>query len=531
MSRSLPIPAYRYNKKYSTKLVILPAIVSTLVILAIGVIIFLSPGLSRQNTFLLIIGCGVILVWLLTYFIIRNQTKPIQTITDALLEFAGGDWNRRINLKSNDEFGLIAFTFNHMASELSQNYFSLNTGRLNINQVITAENGIIKLGEVYKTIRAITKANSREEILNVLHNFSSRLPYTCYVLEADNNGYSLSGFYPKNTSGYHSPQSFIPLLPDDATQIFKNHPYKYFSKSDSQIAIPLQEFVNQIPSQAIYLFPIHSESSIIAILGVCIEPQLDNDSDLLMSLQAISKIASDLITKFAQGRKSGALEDGRKKDTPHLDQGFSEISLTDACKTIHQQVRESMGDVLFYVALFDEASNQIEIPYIYDPTSEINEIPPMPMGSGLTSIVIRSKQPLMLVEDTENKARALGARTMGTPAKSWLGVPIISGESVLGAIIVQDMEKEHRFDEEDLAFLTALATQASKTIKSGISGEILRHHKNLDTTLFTITSQLRQATDIEQVMNISVTELAKALNAKRAIIELNVKPSSDVEAD
>ena len=46
-----------------------------------------------------------------------------------------------------------------------------------------------------------------------------------------------------------------------------------------------------------------------------------------------------------------------------------------------------------------------------------------PLGEGLTSILINTRQPLMLIENTEAKAMELGAKVLGKPAKSWLEFP------------------------------------------------------------------------------------------------------------
>jgi GAF domain-containing protein len=70
----------------------------------------------------------------------------------------------------------------------------------------------------------------------------------------------------------------------------------------------------------------------------------------------------------------------------------------------------------------------------------------------------------MLVEDTEKRAIAMGAKVAGKAAKSWLGVPMIARGEAIGAIIVQDLENEHRFDNDDLRFMTAVANQISGTI-------------------------------------------------------------------
>jgi GAF domain-containing protein len=77
---------------------------------------------------------------------------------------------------------------------------------------------------------------------------------------------------------------------------------------------------------------------------------------------------------------------------------------------------------------------------------------------------MHSHRPLLLVEDTENRAIAMGAKIVGRPARSWMGAPMILNNQPIGALIVQDADNEHAFTEGDLQFLVALANQVAGVI-------------------------------------------------------------------
>ncbi len=130
---------------------------------------------------------------------------------------------------------------------------------------------------------------------------------------------------------------------------------------------------------------------------------------------------------------------------------------------LHEQVRQILGDYSFIVALYDETSDAIQVPYLYE-NGEVGSLAPFPLGEGLTSIIIHTGQPLMIVEDTEQRSAALGAKLVGRPAKSWLGCPLQISGKVIGALIVQDLENERSFDENSLRFINTLASQVSGAI-------------------------------------------------------------------
>jgi len=99
-----------------------------------------------------------------------------------------------------------------------------------------------------------------------------------------------------------------------------------------------------------------------------------------------------------------------------------------------------MGEVDFLIALYNEEQNTIEVPYAYE-TGRSLSMPSYPRGQGLTSILIKSKQSLMLVENVERRAMELGVKVFGKTAKSWLGAPLLVGGEAIGAIVVQDFEQ------------------------------------------------------------------------------------------
>jgi GAF domain-containing protein len=130
---------------------------------------------------------------------------------------------------------------------------------------------------------------------------------------------------------------------------------------------------------------------------------------------------------------------------------------------IHNQIRNTIGDVSTLIALYNAETETIEVPYLYEEGKQHN-IDPFPLGEGLTSILIRTRQPLMLVENAEEKARELGAKYAGRPSKSWLGCPLIVAGEPIGAIVIQDLDHENRFTQDDLRYMVSLSAQVAGAI-------------------------------------------------------------------
>ncbi len=200
-----------------------------------------------------------------------------------------------------------------------------------------------------------------------------------------------------------------------------------------------------------------------------------------------------------------------------------QTELKDLYKTIHQEVSRILGDISFLIALYDAVQNTIEIPYMYEEGS-VTRLDPFPLGEGITSILIKTRKPLMVVEDTDRRLKELGAKIIGAPAKSWLGVPLLVAGDVIGAMVVQDIEHEHRFDEDDQQLMTTLASQVAVTVRNARLLEISQRRTERERLLNQISSKLRSSTDINAILATTADELCKALGARR--VHIKISPTS-----
>jgi K+-sensing histidine kinase KdpD len=128
----------------------------------------------------------------------------------------------------------------------------------------------------------------------------------------------------------------------------------------------------------------------------------------------------------------------------------------------------------------------------------------------------------MIVEDTERQAVELGAKTVGQPAKSWLGVPLIVGGDVIGALIVQDLEREHRFDEEDKRMLNMLSTQVAISLRNA---HLLRESQirvEREQVITELTNKLWASTDVETILRTALMELGRTMSVSRGFIQLDM---------
>jgi GAF domain-containing protein len=146
----------------------------------------------------------------------------------------------------------------------------------------------------------------------------------------------------------------------------------------------------------------------------------------------------------------------------------------------------------------------------------------------LTSILIRTGEPLMLVEDTEKRAAAMGAKIAGKPALSWMGVPLMARGEAIGALIVQDLNKEHAFDREDMEFLVSVASQISGDIHNV---RLLNESKQIAIQFETaaeIARDISSSLDLDELLHKAVDLIRTRFNFYHASVFLKDLPGEFV---
>jgi PAS domain S-box-containing protein len=134
---------------------------------------------------------------------------------------------------------------------------------------------------------------------------------------------------------------------------------------------------------------------------------------------------------------------------------------------VGERVRAIFDASNIWIALYDRQHNLIRFPYNISRGERV-AVEPREPGQGLISILIQSGQPLVL--DTWVQQLQLGAipdpaDIEQAPAESWLGVPIIACDDLIGAMSVHRLE-QHAFAESDVSLLSTLASSMAVALEN-----------------------------------------------------------------
>lgn len=143
----------------------------------------------------------------------------------------------------------------------------------------------------------------------------------------------------------------------------------------------------------------------------------------------------------------------------------SALDLNELLEVIYRQVSLLFDTTNFYIALYEEETDE----WVALLNIEHGErLPPerYRVGRGLTGYIIRHKTPLLFrsMAEIQDFIARQDIAPLGPFSHSWLGVPLIAADRVVGVMTIQNYERENCYTEQDLALFSTVAAQAAIAI-------------------------------------------------------------------
>ena len=196
---------------------------------------------------------------------------------------------------------------------------------------------------------------------------------------------------------------------------------------------------------------------------------------------------------------------------------------------VGDKVREIFNAEIADILLYDSKTNMVHLTYSYSERYFEDE-PPWELGEGLTSQIIRSRQPLLL-----NSAREMdehgAAAYVTTPddaqdPQSYMGVPIMVGDKVLGVVDVQSYRAE-AFSTDNLRLLQTLSTSMGVALENArLFDETQRLLKETEkratelSAISTVSQALVAETELDAMIQLIGSQMRDTFNADIAYVAL-----------
>ncbi|MBA3901715.1 MAG: PAS domain S-box protein, partial [Bacteroidetes bacterium] len=145
-------------------------------------------------------------------------------------------------------------------------------------------------------------------------------------------------------------------------------------------------------------------------------------------------------------------------------------NLQSLAKYIHQRINVAVNSSNLFLAIYNKKTECVGFPYYYDEfgSVKIKNYKERPFGAGLTEHIIKYKKSLFFNSQEELKSfiEAWEIKTFtGQIPNSWLGVPLVTENEVVGVIAIQSYTKENAYSDDDYKFLKFVSGQIALSVK------------------------------------------------------------------
>jgi PAS domain S-box-containing protein len=159
----------------------------------------------------------------------------------------------------------------------------------------------------------------------------------------------------------------------------------------------------------------------------------------------------------------------------------------------------------FYVALYDEKNEEKSFPLVFEEGRRIDLTPSKLGNGGFSDYIIRNKKLVFAPRDVLGYMKLLEIEFVplsddDTPSQSWLGVPLLIGERVIGVISVQSVHIPNLYDAHHRDILATIAGQAAIAIENARLFQEARRRAQETAALAEVGREISTTLNLETVL-------------------------------
>ncbi|HEY1328372.1 MAG TPA: GAF domain-containing protein [Casimicrobiaceae bacterium] len=188
-----------------------------------------------------------------------------------------------------------------------------------------------------------------------------------------------------------------------------------------------------------------------------------------------------------------------------IQQGVAkELDFQAIIDLVGDKIAEIFGVADMSIALYDKRGGTISMPYYLEHGDRF-PVETTPLAGGMTGHVIRSREPLMINRDVMQRAAAMGGRLIGDESvpmgkTSYVGVPILKGDEVLGVIALY-ANHEDAFHDSDVNLLGTLANALSVALENARLFDETQRRTRETAALAEVGRDISSTLDLASVMD------------------------------
>ncbi len=188
----------------------------------------------------------------------------------------------------------------------------------------------------------------------------------------------------------------------------------------------------------------------------------------------------------------------------------STLNLREQLRLLYENVNQLLRADTFFVGLYDETRDELRVEYVVEEGWFLRPVQVPLAQAGLSTWVIRNQKSLLVGDLQTSQNLPQQPQHITRPARSWLGVPLMLKDRIIGLISAQSFQP-NTFSPEDERFLISVGQHVALALDNArLFGESERRTREL-TLLNEISRTISASLDFDVVVDRAAHALSDQL--------------------
>ncbi|MFH1416095.1 MAG: GAF domain-containing protein [Elusimicrobiota bacterium] len=232
--------------------------------------------------------------------------------------------------------------------------------------------------------------------------------------------------------------------------------------------------------EAFLSVPILSKDKVVGVINIQHKNEYEYPDDQVGLLFSVAKYLGSSV-------ESAASQEAMQKKIEQLgilskisETIISESYLKEILHLIVTMTAEMMDSKICSIVLLNEDRQELVIAATQSLSDAYKNKPPLKVGDSVSGKAVREKKPVTVLDVTKDKEYMYPEIARKENIISMLSVPMMIKEKVIG-VINSYTEKEHKFSDEEISMLQAVANQSAVAIENTrLNKEIFKAKEELE---------------------------------------------------
>jgi PAS domain S-box-containing protein len=195
---------------------------------------------------------------------------------------------------------------------------------------------------------------------------------------------------------------------------------------------------------------------------------------------------------------------------------------------VGDKIRDVFDAQAVNIVTLDEDTGLVHYPYMIERGERLEVEPREPRG--FSKHVLETREALLIVENLEaERERYGGGVVAGEPAKSVLFVPLVTGGKATGVISLQNIDREHAFDEDDKRLLGTLAGSLTVALENARLVQETQQRVGELATVNSVGQALSSQLDLDGLIELVGERVRETFDADIAYVALHDESAGQIE--